>query len=244
MTSDNKKKAKAQGAQKQKRASQGANPRQDVKTQGGHQRPIAEDMVAMRLLRDPSVREKVYFQHKALIVVSAALILSIIANLFLFLRPADVRYFATTTDGRILNMSDLSEPIQNTSAVLSWATKNITNAYTFSFANYRKQLQAARPSFTKAGWDGFNDALQESGNLQSVIENDFVTTVVPSAAPVVTVEGYMSGRYAWRIELPIIVTYQSANRRHTQDLLVQAIIVRRSELENPSGLGIAQFIAE
>lgn len=243
MTSYNKKKVKAPAGTGKKPA-QGTKSPADAKAEGAHQRPIAEDMIAMRILRDPSVREKVYFQNKAMIVISAALIVSILANVMLFLRPPDVRYFATTTDGKIMKMSDLAEPVQNTSAVLNWATRNITNAYTFSFANYRQQLQAARPSFTKSGWDGFNQALQESGNLQSVINNDFVTTVVPSGAPVIIAEGYMSGRYAWQIEMPILVTYQSANERFTQDLLVQAIVVRRPELENPSGLGIAQIIAE
>jgi intracellular multiplication protein IcmL len=86
--------------------------------------------------------------------------------------------------------------------------------------------------------------LEESGNLRTVIDNKLVTTAVPRGAPIIIAEGQLGGNYAWKIQLPMLVTYQSASTRTTQDLLVSAIISRRSELEHPMGLGIAQIIAQ
>ena len=215
-----------------------------VRKGGDIPRPLVEDIVATKLLRDATLREKAYNSNRITIVSIAALILSILANFYLFTREPDIRYFATDTDGKIKQMIAINEPIQSINEVLSWTSDSITKAYTFSFANYRQELQSVRPNFTTDGWNGFQRALEESGNLKAVIENMFVTTAVPRGAPVIVGEGLINGRYAWRVEVPIIVTYQSANTRTTQDLLVSAIIVRRTELEHPRGLGISQLIAE
>lgn len=207
-------------------------------------RPLVEDIVATKMLRDASLREKVYTSNRITIAAIVALVFSVMANFYLFTQDPDIKYFATDTDGKIKEMIAINEPIQSINEVLSWTTDSITKAYTFSFANYRQELQAVRPNFTTDGWDGFQRALEESGNLKAVIQNMFVTTAVPRGAPVIVGEGLINGRYAWRVEVPIIVTYQSANARTTQDLLVSAIIVRRTELEHPRGLGISQLIAE
>lgn len=208
------------------------------------QRPPVEDFMATRLLRDTAVREKVYRDRITMIIMGIALIASIFANVMLATRKPDIKYFATNANGGLLRMVALNQPISSRSDVLSWATSAITQAYTYDFANFRKQFQESSNLFTTSGWEGFLQALDESGNLKSVQTNKFVTTVVPKSAPVIVGTGYVEGRYAWKIEIPIIVTYQSATKRVSQNLLVQAVIVRRSELEHPKGLGIAQIVAQ
>ncbi|NDV52909.1 type IVB secretion system apparatus protein IcmL/DotI [Salipiger sp. PrR003] len=200
--------------------------------------------MATRLLRDTMVREKVYLQNKLLLVVCLVLALSVVANVFLGLRKQEVRYFATDSNGGILPLTALDQPVQSNNQVLSWATEAITRAYTYDFANYRQQFQESQSAFTTEGWRGFLTALEESQTLQRVKANQYVTTAAPRAAPVVVAEGYLNGRYAWKIELPMLVTYQGPKSKPTQDLVVQAVIVRRSVLENPKGIGIAQIIAQ
>lgn len=207
-------------------------------------RPAVEDIIATKMLRDNAIKEKVYLNHKIAMVLAGCLCLSIVANVSLFMKPAEVTYFATNGEGKLLELLPLKQPVQSVNEVLSWSTKAITDAYTFDFVNYRAQLQESRDLFTAEGWKGFQNALNDSGNLRSVVENKFVTTVVPRGAPVVVAEGYRNGSYAWKIEVPIMVTYQSSERRTNQSLLVEAVIVRRSELEHPRGIGIAQIIAQ
>ncbi len=221
-------------------------PKKPVAKAGGvnQARPVIEEIVATKLMRDEVKKEKFYLQSKISLALSGCLALSTIANVILFMQPSEVKYFATDPNGKIMKLVSLNQPVQSVNEVLSWATSSITKSYTFSFANWRQELQSSRDFFTPKGWEGFQEALQESGNLKSVIENKFVTTAVPRGAPVVVGEGYIDGRYAWKIEVPILVTYQSANKRTTQSLLVEAVLVRRSELEHPKGIGIAQIIAQ
>jgi len=45
------------------------------------------------------------------------------------------------------------------------------------------------------------------------------------------------------VQLPIQVTYRSNTAQRTDTLKLQLVIERVSSLENPSGVGIAQWIA-
>ncbi len=207
-------------------------------------RPPIEDVVAVKMMRDATIKEKVYFDRKVMLALSAGLVLSLATNLFYATRKPDIQYFATNSRGEILALTALNEPVHNTETVLNWATQSITAAYTFSFSNYRAELQGARPAFTQKGWEGFQEALQSSNVLQDVVNNKFVTSAVPRGAPVIIAEGQLGGNFAWKIQMPMLVTYESSQNRQSQDLMVTAVIVRRSELEHPMGLGIAQIIAQ
>ena len=206
--------------------------------------PYIDEVVATKLLRDTSLREKQFFNNKLIIILIGCLVVSVTANFMLFTRSPDVKYFATDVEGKIKTLTALDEPVQGANEVLSWATRAITQSYTLSFVNYREQLQAAREHFTKDGFEGFESALTDSGILDAILENQFVTSAVPRGAPVIVAEGIIAGFYAYKVEVPVVVTYQSSSNRTAQDLLVTAVIVRRSELEHPMGLGIAQLLAE
>ena len=71
-----------------------------------------------------------------------------------------------------------------------------------------------------------------------------VVSAVLTGAPVIT-NKYVSpaGRYTWEVQMPILVTYQSANDRINQNFLVILEIRRISTLDNVYGVGISKFVA-
>ncbi len=52
----------------------------------------------------------------------------------------------------------------------------------------------------------------------------------------------MKGHYAWQISIPLLVTYQSTETYTQQETTVTLLVVRLSNLNSPSGLGIEQFV--
>lgn len=211
---------------------------------GGRTLRHADDAVATILARDAYVRERHYLLMRMITVLAIALVVSLALNVFVVMQPVKMRFFATDSDGKIKELVALDRPITTMAELNNWVTNSIAQAYTFSFANYRQELTAARANFTAAGWKGFEKALNDSGNLKAVIDNKYVTTAVPTGAPILLTQGLIEGRYAWKFQLPILVTYQSATQRTTQSLMVTAIVVRQPETEHPRGLGIASLIAE
>lgn len=203
-----------------------------------------DEAVATEIARNAYSRDRYQFLLRSLFGLMGILAVSVTGNVYLGLQQPENRYFATDPMGGIRELIPLERPIQSMNEVLNWATGALTQAYTMSFANYRESLQEVRPHFTRGGWIGFEEALHASGVIDSIVNGKLVATAVPQEAPVVVAQGIVEGRYAWKIQMPILVTYESANQRSSQRTLVTATVVRVSELEHPRGLGIAQIIAQ
>ncbi len=184
-------------------------------------------------------------QHKLVVV----LLLSLASNVFLaglivylMLHPPAPKYFATTINGRIMPLVAMDEPNQSDSAVLQWANQAATAAFTYNFVNYRTELQASSGFFTADGWTQFLTALKDSNNLDAVKAKKLIVSAVATRAPVILQKGLLNGRYSWRIQMPILVTYQSASEFSQQNNVVTMLITRVDPLNSPRGIGIAQFV--
>lgn len=157
--------------------------------------------------------------------------------------PRPPEYFATTADGKIMPLIPLSKPMVSQAALLQWANQVVVSVYNYSFVNWRKQLQDAAGNFTSVGWKNFQDALKDSRNLETVISRKLVVTAVATGAPVITNEGVINGRYAWKVNIPLLVTYQSASTTFQQPVVVTMLITRVPVFNNPKGIAVASFYA-
>lgn len=184
-------------------------------------------------------------QHKMIIM----LLLSMVTNIllvaaigYIFLHPPAPKYFATSINGRITPLFPLDEPNQSDSAVLQWANQAATAAFTYNFVNYHTELQSSSGFFTADGWTQFLTALKDSNNLEAVKAKKLIVSAVATRAPVILQKGLLNGRYSWRIQMPILVTYQSASEFSQANNVVTMLITRVSTLNSPRGIGIAQFV--
>lgn len=184
-------------------------------------------------------------QRKMMVI----LLISMIANFLLALlvsyvvtHPPAPKYFATSINGRITPLFALNEPNQSDSAVLQWSNQAAIAAFTYNFVNYRSELQASSGFFTADGWTQFLKALEESNNLDAVKAKKLIVSAVATRAPIILQKGILNGRYAWRVQMPLLVTYQSASEFSQQSNVVTLLITRVSTLNSPRGIGISQFV--
>ena len=203
---------------------------------------MAEDALTAVALRNNFYRDG---QRKMILV----LLVSIAANfvlalmlVYIIMHPPAPKYFATSINGRITPLFPLNEPNQSDSAVLQWANQAAIAAFTYNFVNYRTELQASSGFFTSDGWDQFLSALQQSNNLDAVKAKKLIVSAVATRAPIILQKGLLNGNYAWRVQMPLLVTYQSASEFSQQNNVVTMLITRVSTLNSPRGIGISQFV--
>lgn len=204
----------------------------------------ADEAVATVLAREAYTRERHYFLVRVILCLVVALIVQSATMLYMATRPPVNHYFSTDRDGRIQPLTPLDRPISSLTDLTTWVANSVVQSYTFDFANWRPQLSAAQVNFTPAGWKGFRGALESSGLLQSVIDKKFVMTAAPLSVPILLDRGIINGRYAYKLQMPMMVTYQSSEHSTSQSLMVDIIVVRQPETEHPRGLGIAQLISQ
>lgn len=161
---------------------------------------------------------------------------------YIITHPPEPKYFATSINGRITPLTALTEPNQSDSAVLQWANQAAIAAFTYNFVNYRDELEASSAFFTTEGWQQFMEALQQSNNLEQVKAKKLIVSAVATRAPIILQKGVLSDRFSWRVQMPILVTYQSASEFYQQNNVVTMLITRISTLDSPRGIGISQFV--
>lgn len=172
----------------------------------------------------------------------AACVLVIIA---LLTENPEPRYFPSRADGGMTRLIPLNEPMLAPSSVLSWAGQAATEAFSFDYVSYRGQLEEAAVNFTPEGWRSFLKALEDSRNIDLVIQRKLIVTAKLSGAPVILTEGVVNGVYAWRVELPILIeTFAPNDNINGQSISVSMTISRVPVLEYPNGIAITQFVAQ
>ncbi|MDI9817883.1 MULTISPECIES: type IVB secretion system apparatus protein IcmL/DotI [unclassified Legionella] len=203
---------------------------------------MAEDALTTVATRNAFYRDG---QRKIMVILLISILMNILlASLLAYLltHPPAPKYFATSINGRITPLFPLNEPNQSDSAILQWANQAAIAAFTYNFVNYRQELQASSGFFTSEGWSQFLNALQQSNNLDAVRAKKLIVSAVATRAPIILQKGILNGRYSWRVQMPILVTYQSASEFSQQNNVVTMLITRVSTLNSPRGIGISQFV--
>lgn len=119
--------------------------------------------------------------------------------------------------------------------VEAWGKNAALQAFTFAPETLDTQLTKLKSCFTDEGWQSFQDALSESGNLDAIKNQKFTVKS--------TVQGNVNlsplDENQWKITVPLTVTYQNDKDKIDQNLSVDLVIGRKTTGE----LGINQIIA-
>ncbi|MBA4695843.1 MAG: type IVB secretion system apparatus protein IcmL/DotI [Legionella sp.] len=203
---------------------------------------MAEDALTIVGMRNAFYRDG---QRKIMLALLISLLINVVLvglAFYLLRHPPAPKYFATTVNGRITPLYPLNEPNQSDAAVLQWATQAAIATFSYNFVNWREEIQASSDFFTPAGWSQFLNALQQSNNLDAVRAKKLIVSAVATRAPIILQKGLLNGSFSWRVQMPILVTYQSASEFSQQNNVVTLLITRVSTLNSPRGIGIAQFV--
>jgi len=155
--------------------------------------------------------------------------------------PGD--FFGYPPDTKSFALTALERPNVSTNALLSWVTLAATSTFTFDFVNYKDQLKTLEDYFTDAGYDSFLNALQTAGTLKKIDEDKLVLSAVAVGPAIILTEGEQRSGYTWRVQVPLLVRYQSASVNETRYQVVDVLVTQVSTSDAPKGIGIAQYIA-
>lgn len=135
-----------------------------------------------------------------------------------------------------------SEPIVSQQALLDWAAQAAVSLYNFDYTNYEQQYQEMASYFTPTGWELFQNDFRKV--LDTVVTKKLRVNGVVSGPPVIVEEGPLLGRYAWKIRMPMLLTYETASgENYYQALLIDMVVIRVPTTRTPKGIAITQFYA-
>lgn len=121
------------------------------------------------------------------------------------------------------------------SLVQKWAEQAATQSFELNPETMDNQLTSLKTCYTDQGWQGFNDALQKSGNLDA-IKNQHLTVSSSLDGPSTII---IDKDNQWNVSIPMQVIYQNDKEKLTQVLTVNLLVGRKES----GDLGIMQMIA-
>lgn len=206
------------------------------------------EALRMVYLRNDFYRKKFYFALSIYLLSLIVIAVLIGALWYLIKNPTRPLYFVTDQVGRLIQDIPRTSPNMSTEDASKWAIEAVEAAYSYDFVNYRRQLQNAQKYFMDYGWRTYMDGLKASNNLLALTQRKMVIIAKAVGKPKLLVEGILGGAYAWKFEIPVLVTYLlppfDAKSRFQNPLLITVIVQRQSILNSYRGLGIVQMIGK
>ena len=188
-------------------------------------------------------RAQFYRAMKMALALSVALAVSLGVIALLLLHRPTPRYFAATPDLRLAPMIPLNQPLLTQQGLLSWTADTIAGAMSLDFLEWRKKLEALRSHFDEDAYKSFLASLKTSGILEMIREKRLSASAVATRAPVIIASGLVGDTATWRIEFPLVVSYESSQGvESTQRLLATVLVRRASTAITPRGVVIQQIV--
>lgn len=151
-------------------------------------------------------------------------------------------YFAVSPSLSVIQLTPLSEPYISKQGLLDWTSASVAKTLALDFSHYREQLNDVMPDYTPEGYKQIVAQLESSGTLGMIKSQRVVTSAVPTAAPVIVAEGVVGGSYTWKIQFPLVVSYEtSGNSSNRQNLIATVMVTRVPTVYNPRGVAISQL---
>ncbi|UTC24403.1 DotI/IcmL family type IV secretion protein [Candidatus Comchoanobacter bicostacola] len=151
------------------------------------------------------------------------------------------------SDGEVLStpvedskgMYLLDLPVKSQDEVIRWASIVSAELHSFSFRNYESHFNGMRDLCTNEGWQAVSSAFLKSQLLGDVITKKLSVSSIVTGKPALLKHGMQLGAYSWLIQVPLLVTYESASEKRNVRR-VATIDIRRVPFDLDDGkAGIA-----
>lgn len=202
-----------------------------------------KDAVATILNRNAFYRDGYRLLLRISLIQLAVIVLLImsIVGLSMTMKAKPV-YFATTSDGRIINIVPLNEQYLSPAQVIAWTASTAQNVMRFGYHDFRDRLQQVSNNFTATGWDSFNKALKDAHFIDAIQARKLVVTMEINAAPEIQSAFVRNGVYTWYVQFPVTIKFDGDQPPQPINTTLRLQIVRVSTLQNPDGISIEQWV--
>jgi intracellular multiplication protein IcmL len=153
------------------------------------------------------------------------------------------RYFAATPDLRLAPLTPLDKPVLTQQGLLNWVAETICNAVSLDFLEWRDKLTRSREHFEDEAFKSFVTSLNSSGVLDMIRDKRLSVSASVTRAPVIIASGLVGNKATWKIEFPLVVSYESSQGvESTQHLMATVLVCRAPTVTSPRGVVIQQVV--
>ena len=126
----------------------------------------------------------------------------------------------------------------------TWVIGVVNKTLSLSFTSWKQKLSESQPDFFPKAFSDYVTSMKTNGIIDLVEGKFLVMNPSALAAPIMTNKGLNEeGVMSWRMEFPVMISFESSQGVFTTQYLdVAAVVERVSVLENSRGVMIKQLI--
>ena len=142
----------------------------------------------------------------------------------------------------LCNKSNLpvDQPNQSDIALLVWSNEAIVSTFSYNFVNYKNELKKASSFYSNDAWVAFMNN-PDFYKLNEVQKDKLVVSAVATGAPIILQKGLINGVYTWGVQIPVLITYQSASTIKKDNKVVDLTVIRVPNAISSQGVAISEF---
>ena len=207
--------------------------------------PQSTDNYKQVLMRNSFYQDRAHRVITAVVLSGVANVIMALAIIVFIFNPPPAEYIVANPDGSLIKAVALDKPQRSSSMMQAFAANAVTSINTLDWANYGTQLQNdASKYFTNQGWNDYYTKLLSSNTITYLTTNKMIMSAVPQQVPQIVGSGVLNGRYTWKIQVPILVTYKSGGQSTSTSKNITMVIQQVDYTESPQGVGIVQYLSQ
>jgi len=191
-------------------------------------------------------KNRIFFRT---VIAATIVIIGLMIAIFWKIRnPEEPRYFQVKIDQgqkQFTPLQALNGRLFSRQDLLMWVQEVVGNVYTFNAITYKQKFDYLLANdFTSDGASSFRQTLDDSQLLNQVITQQVNLTGLVSGQPVILQQGSLMGQYTWKVQMPVLLTFENANQKSTKRILVTVLIVNVPTQQSPQAIAIKEFWSE
>lgn len=196
-----------------------------------------------------SIQENFYRDSFGKVVfVIGCVFLSIVflgaVSLYIFMNRPPPITFRVADEWRVVAPVPIQQPYLSNPEMLQWVSDVFPRVFDLDFLRIDTQLADVKKYFTDNGYQIYLNQLKNYADKNMVQVNRMFVHAEPTRAPVIVNQGVLSGRYAWWVQMPVIISYAGMKEKPDAYLSMQVLVVRTDTTNNLTGILIDNVIVE
>ena len=193
-------------------------------------------------LRDDFYRDGFYPVLYALVIVVTGFFFMMGISIWLVVSKPSPVTFQTDEAWRLLPPIPVNQPWIATPDLIQWVTDVLPAAFNIDFINYPQEIQAASAYFTADGYKKFLQVMNLYAAPDTLLNEKLFVSAGAAGAPFILNQGLLQGDYGWWIQMPLNLSYSSAEKGSIVPLVVQVLVIRVPTTDDLKGIRIANMI--
>ncbi len=154
-----------------------------------------------------------------------------------------MKMMSLLVSGVLLLSAPASAAMTTPAQVQDWAAQAIPDIMSFSYKDYPQRQKENAKYFTAQGHAAFYAALDEAEITRLLFHHHQTVSVADMCPPQVVKQTVSDDGPVWMLDIPLSVTYESAEKIETVPLKVALTVVYDQTVDNEDYLGISQWVA-